>query len=288
MTRRVDVVRVRPDGPGDVRRRRSLAGGLVVLFAAVGACTAARPPSPAPYQARGVEQEAATADGQVLYERDCAWCHGGQGQGTTFGPNLDGALDGGAYTDFMLSTGRMPLDSPRQRAMRSDPRYDDAQIAAIVAYVSSFGGSGPPVPEPNPAAGDLSRGEQLYQENCAACHGITGIGGALTSGRFAPPLDQATPTEVAEAMLVGPGCSNSSRTCGPGSGAMPRFELTPDEVDAITRYVLYVQSPRDAGGWSIGRVGPVAEGAVGLLVGLGLLLIVIRWIGTSSEQEAED
>jgi ubiquinol-cytochrome c reductase cytochrome c subunit len=284
---RVDDSRGRPDAPDDVRRRRSRAGGLVVLLAAIGACTAARPPSPAPYEAPGVEQEAATADGRVLYAQDCAWCHGGQGQGTTFGPTLDGALDGGAYTDFMLSTGRMPLDSPGQRVTRNEPRYDDAQIAAIVGYVSSFGGSGPPIPEPHPAAGVLSSGERLFQENCAACHGMTGVGGALTQGRFAPPLDRATPTEVAEAMLVGPGCSNSSRSCGPGSGAMPRFELTPEEVDAITRYVLYVQSPQDAGGWSIGRVGPVAEGAVGLLVGLGLLLIVIRWIGTSSEEEAE-
>jgi hypothetical protein len=30
----------------------------------------------------------------------------------------------------------------------------------------------------------------------------------------------------------------------------------------------------------VGRVGPVIEGAIGWIVGLGLLVIFVRWIGT--------
>lgn len=61
---------------------------------------------------------------------------------------------------------------------------------------------------------------------------------------------------------------------------MPRFELGDDDLSSIVRYVVYLQAPIDEGGAPIGRIGPVAEGAVGLAVALGLLLLLVRWIGT--------
>jgi ubiquinol-cytochrome c reductase cytochrome c subunit len=78
--------------------------------------------------------------------------------------------------------------------------------------------------------------------------------------------------EIAEAMRVGP-------------GTMPVFgetAFTDEEVDAIVRYVVYLQEPEDRGGLAIGRVGPVAEGAVGWIVGLGAMLLLARWIGTKT------
>jgi ubiquinol-cytochrome c reductase cytochrome c subunit len=159
---------------------------------------------------------------------------------------------------------------------------DPDQIAALVAHVEGFGGLGPPVPSPDPAAGSVSRGSEIYLTNCAPCHSSTGVGGALTSGFAAPPLTnpEITATQVAEAMLVGPGCRNDDPQCGAGSGAMPRFEFDSAEVDDIVAYVAHLQSGGNEGGWSIGRIGPVAEGAIGWLIGLGSMLLVIRWIGT--------
>ena len=81
-------------------------------------------------------------------------------------------------------------------------------------------------------------------------------------------------------MLVGPGCPNDSPSCGPGEGAMPRFPLDESDLNAVARYVAYLQAPLDEGGAPIGRIGPVAEGAIGLLVALGVLLALSRWIGT--------
>jgi ubiquinol-cytochrome c reductase cytochrome c subunit len=264
--------------------RTLLLAGVLGLAAA--ACTYVTQQAPAPYRPPGVTAPVASTDmGRLLFDRDCAWCHGPQGEGTAFGPDLNGELDGGAYTDFMLRSGRMPLSDPQADAIRGTPRYPDAQIRAIVAYVGTLGGSGPDVPAPNPSLGDLPRGAELYLENCAACHSTTAFGGALTSGQVVPSLHDSTPRDVAEAMLVGPGCSNSSRTCGFGDGAMPRFDLSRDEVNSIARYVVYLQHPDDEGGASIGRVGPVAEGAVAIVVGLGLLLFAIRWIGTRSGEE---
>lgn len=220
--------------------------------------------------------------GADLYQRDCAWCHASDGSGTSRGPDLDGELDGGAYTHFMLATGRMPITTPDEEADREPVLYDDEEIASLVDHVVSFGGTGPPIPDVDPATGDVALGQSLYAENCAACHSTTGAGGALTSGETAPSIMDATPVEIAEAMLVGPGCPNDDPDCGPGDGTMPVFdEFSDAEVDAIIAYIDVLQSGDDPGGLGLGRIGPITEGAVALLVGLASLVAFIRWIGTS-------
>ncbi|MGH2751679.1 MAG: c-type cytochrome [Actinomycetota bacterium] len=223
--------------------------------------------------------------GEQLYQRDCAWCHGGEGQGTANGPDVVTGENGPALTDLMLRTGRMPLSVPNEAAQHGEPKYDEDQIAAIVDYVTSLDDEpGPDIPATDPESADLALGTELYLEHCAACHSTTGIGGALSSqqaeeaerigaggsGLVAPGLDNVTDVEVAEAMLTGP-------------GNMPVFSedtFNREERDAIVRYVGYLQDPNLRGGASIGRIGPVAEGAVAWLVAIGLLLLTVRWIGT--------
>lgn len=231
--------------------------------------------------ARGV---AATEDrGERLYLRDCAWCHGNRGEGTSNGPDIVTGTNGPAMLDFMLSTGRMPLDKPTEPSMHRAAAYTSEEAADIIAFVEQFGTEGPPIPSINVDAADIALGNELYQENCAACHSTTGVGGSLTAGRVelenqfsvragivAPPLNEVTALETAEAIRVGP-------------GTMPVFSeetFDQDELDAIVRYVLYLQDPADPGGADIGRIGPVAEGAVGWIVGLGVLVVLIRWVGT--------
>jgi ubiquinol-cytochrome c reductase cytochrome c subunit len=264
-----------------MRRWLRAVAPFVLVLGLAGACTGVAEQEPRPYRPPGVATEVAARDaGKVLFDRDCAWCHGGSGEGTSFGPDLNGPLDGGAYTHFMLETGRMPLESPTDDAVHRPPRYTEAEISDIVTYVKTFGGTGPDVPSLDLASGDLADGAQLYLDDCAACHGSTGVGGALTSGQVVPDLRHASPLAVAEAVLVGPGCPNTSRSCGPGKGAMPRFELDERDLNSLVRYVGYLQRPEDEGGAAIGRVGPVAEGAIALGIGLVVLLVVSRWIGT--------
>jgi ubiquinol-cytochrome c reductase cytochrome c subunit len=207
----------------------------------------------------------AVTRGRELYLQNCSSCHGQRAEGSQRGPSLMGV--GAASADFYLSTGRMPIADPEQRLRRGKPAFGQADIDALVAYVGSLGG--PAVPHADPAAGRLPEGERLYQENCAACHSATGTGGALTSGEVAPSLRQSTPVQVAEAMRVGP-------------GAMPRFgpgAVDQRQVDSIAGYVHELQRGGDPGGAGLGRVGPVTEGLVGWVVGLGLLVLVVRWLG---------
>jgi ubiquinol-cytochrome c reductase cytochrome c subunit len=241
------------------------------------------------YDPPGITSEAAPLSGERLYQRDCAWCHGDQGGGTSRAPDVVTGTNGAAFTHFMLTTGRMPIDFPTQVVRRSPPAYDEEEIDAIVAHVDSLGATGPSIPDVDEAAAEIGVGAELYQENCAACHSTTAVGGALApgtardisgevarrTGLVAPSLEESSATEIAEAMLVGP-------------GTMPVFAsetFTLDEADSIVAYVRYLQHPIDRGGAPIGRIGPVAEGAVGWIVGLGALLLVARFIGTKTEQE---
>ncbi|MGH9040239.1 MAG: cytochrome bc1 complex diheme cytochrome c subunit [Acidimicrobiia bacterium] len=205
--------------------------------------------------------------GRRLYETGCTSCHGVEGRGSRLGPALAGV--GAAAADFYLSTGRMPLDDPRAEAVRKPPAYSPAEIADLTAYVASLG-DGPPIPAVNPGAGDLALGGQLYTANCAACHNSAGSGGALGQAVFAPGLRQSTHLQIAEAIRIGP-------------GAMPVFgsdTLDDHDVDSVLRYLLHLQQADDRGGAPLGRLGPVPEGLVAWVAGLGPMLLAAFWIGT--------
>lgn len=221
--------------------------------------------SAAAAQAQANADPATVKAGEALYLTSCVSCHGVGGQGTDNYPKLIGV--GAASADFYLRTGRMPLAYPSAQPPQKAPAFDDEQIRQLVAYVASLG-VGPPVPDVNPDRGDLALGSELFLANCAACHNSAAVGGALSNGAHAPSLLEVDPTQIGEAMRIGP-------------GQMPVFgadTFDDHQVDSIVRYVRYLQEPEHPGGLMIGRVGPVPEGFVAWLVGLGLLILVIRWI----------
>jgi ubiquinol-cytochrome c reductase cytochrome c subunit len=227
---------------------------------------------------RGLAQSAtpgatpSSADGRDIYLRDCAYCHGTRAEGTNRGPELRSV--GAASVDFMLSTGRMPIDNQTDDPLRRPPEYTPVEIGAIVGYLSTLQVAGPPIPAVDSAGGSLSDGLLLYTDNCAACHSSAGIGGALTDGRIAPSLKPSTSLQVAEAIRTGP-------------GTMPVFgptTLSDVQVNAIARYVEYIHHPYNRGGADLGAIGPITEGAVAALLGLVVLLVITRWIGTTADE----
>jgi ubiquinol-cytochrome c reductase cytochrome c subunit len=211
------------------------------------------------------QQPPVLAQGRELYARDCSSCHGLALQGVPgVAPPLAGV--GVGPVDFYLSTGRMPLDQPRDEPLRGSPRYSRAEIGALIAYISSFGG--PPAPTANPSAGDLALGLHEFTLHCAGCHQIVARGG-VTLGAQVPNLGQATPQQIAEAVRTGP-------------YVMPRFdarEIDQHQLDSLARYVLWTRHPQDAGGWGIYNIGPIPEGMVTWFIAIAALLIVARLIG---------
>lgn len=200
--------------------------------------------------------------GAALYLHSCASCHGDQGAGTLYGPDIQGA--GAALVDFVLRTGRMPLSAPGQQMQRGQPLFNDADRAALVAYVAAFG-HGPDIPDVQVQGADVANGRSLYVANCAACHGPAGGGGSVGGGFVAPDLREADPQTVGEAVVTGP-------------GPMPRFSFTPEQLRDLAAYAVSLRNGPHPGGITGPTVGPVTEG---FIAGLGLLvlLLVARFIG---------
>lgn len=207
--------------------------------------------------------------GRQMFVTGCSSCHGLDGRGTDRGPTLERAGAASAY--YYLSTGRMPLATDGQ-PIRKEPVYDAEQIELLTEYVASLG-EGPPVPEVEDGEGDLAEGGVLYRANCAGCHSAAGIGGALSYGGYAPSLSESEPRQIAAALRVGP-------------GTMPRFgpEAFDDEqVASLVRYVRFLQEAPTPGGARLGGAGPIPEGAVGWVIGMGSLIAATTWIGAKRE-----
>jgi ubiquinol-cytochrome c reductase cytochrome c subunit len=197
--------------------------------------------------------------GAQLYAGNCASCHGIAGRGVAQprpgagdvegqGPPLVGV--GAQAAHLYLTTGFMPLSNPRAQPWRRRVEFTPKEVDALIRYVASLA-PGPPIPHPNPRAGNLSEGLHLFTQHCAGCHQVVAEGGYVTNVRV-PTLKKDTPTQIAEAVRVGP-------------NLMPKFSrrhISDRQLNSIIAYVLASRQPNDRGGWGIGHIGPVPEGLI--------------------------
>jgi ubiquinol-cytochrome c reductase cytochrome c subunit len=252
------------------RRRLANVAGLMAALVLTGVgYSALAPGASAAADSTGTASNAVNA-GRDLYSRSCITCHGSNLQGVQGrGPSLIGV--GAAAVYFQVHTGRMPLVRQEAQAPERPPIFSQTEIDQLMAYIQANGG-GPTLPSGDLRAGDLAQGGELFRLNCAQCHNFVGQGGALSSGKRAPSLREASDLTIYTAMLSGP-------------ENMPVFgdnQITPDEKRAIINYVQTIKAQADPGGAGVGRVGPVAEGLVIWVVGMGALLFGIFWMGTKA------
>ena len=67
-----------------------------------------------------------------------------------------------------------------------------------------------------------------------------------------------------------------------GPGNMPMFtgNLSDSQVRDIVAYVTGpISHPQNDGGLGLGGLGPVAEGFIGLAIGVGVLALLGFWVG---------
>ena len=267
------------------RRRHPLAGLVVLLFAltAVGGLYTAL----APEQATADNAQTDMVEGgRQLFIVGCASCHGlaGQGvstrQGANYGPSLVGV--GAASVDFQVGTGRMPMAKVDTQAPRKPPVYNEEETEALAAYVASLG-PGPAIPDDeyldisDVTDEELAEGGAFFRTNCTACHNSVGAGGALPDGRYAPPLTDVEAVHIYEAMLTGP-------------QQMPVFSdevLTPEDKRNVIAYIKKIESQPTYGGFGMGGIGPVADGVIAWVVGLGAMVIAAVWIAAHGVRVAK-
>jgi ubiquinol-cytochrome c reductase cytochrome c subunit len=274
--RRARVFSRRRGAPSRARRRLGAAVRMLAALVLAGGVYTAF--TPGAFAEDNVQLSAVAREGKALYDTSCISCHGRDGQGVKDrGPSLIGV--GSASVEFQVGTGRMPMTRQEAQAEQKPPQFDDAQTEQLGQYIQELGG-GPEVPdgslvadlESDPDA--LARGGELFRVNCTSCHGFGGGGGALSSGKFAPSLSDATAEELYAAMLTGP-------------QNMPVFgdnQLTPDQKKQIITYIsVQLQDDKDPGGlFNLGRYGPSTEGMAIFLVGITLLVFTSLWIAGKS------
>jgi cytochrome c oxidase cbb3-type subunit III len=111
------------------------------------------------------------ARGRTLFQAQCAYCHGADGDGGR-GANLARPALRRAPTDealFRIVNRGVPGTGMPGNAMSARETWQ------VVAYVRSLGQV-----KRQPLGGDAARGEQVYQTNgCAACHTVRGRGGPI-------------------------------------------------------------------------------------------------------------
>ena len=93
-------------------------------------------------------------------------------------------------------------------------------------------------------------------------------GGYVTNARV-PVIKSDTPTQIAEAVRVGP-------------YLMPKFSrkhISDRQLNSIIAYLQASKQPNDRGGWGIGHIGPVPEGMVTWLIAAVALVGLCVLIG---------
>lgn len=258
------------------RRRHPAAIAVLLLIGLflMGAAYSAVAPRPAE---AGVVSQDDVSEGKQLFQANCASCHGLNAEGrktgsgdAIAGPTLAGV--GAAAVDFQMSTGRMPMRAPTAQAPRSDTiKFSEEDIAKIGAYVASLA-PGPAIPSEemvDPTKGDPAKGGELFRVNCAMCHNSAGAGGALTRGKYAPKLTDVEGRHIYEAMLTGP-------------QSMPVFNdnnISPESKRDVIAYLKTMDEAGSPGGMALGSLGPVPEGLVAWVFGLGILIGAACWLG---------
>jgi ubiquinol-cytochrome c reductase cytochrome c subunit len=255
---------------------RPLLGWGLLAVAVVLAIAALRPAHPARAQQRDPDAPTAAelTEGAELYAVFCASCHGSDGLGGVVegtgrrAPALAERPDEVTvpYVDLVVRVGRMPpAGDPFDNRARNRDVIDERERELLVAYLTrEFDLEGE---IPNPPEGEARRGLEVYDTNCAQCHGSTGAGGVAGRGAYTPQINQYPPVTIAEAIRVGP-------------FQMPQFDRTTisdQEVGDIAAFLDHVQEESGTPLFRLTELNPVYASAYVFVLALVILASVV-WI----------
>ena len=255
-------------------RRHKAAGPFLLVLALLAIGTTFNVASATVKQSpKSFARSSAIEEGRQIFLKGCSSCHGLNAEGGAIAPSLIGV--GAASVDFQVGTGRMPMADMSTQAMRKAPVYNAEETAALAAYVASLA-PGPAIPTDAvlnyERDGNTAQGGELFRNNCAMCHNFAGQGGALTQGKYAPTLMGVEPKYIYEALITSP-------------QSMPVFSdktITPAEKLSLIKWIKSAEKEPNLGGATMGRIGPVTEGLLAWVLGIGLLIGIAVWLTTKA------
>ena len=124
--------------------------------------------------------EANIKEGEILYHYNCSRCHGVNGEGNT-GPAIINREFLTAASDYYLlntiAEGRIHTSMFGWSSdLNKQERLVINDIANIIAFMKDKASAPPDYVYTGSNPGDKSRGNKLYQNHCAECHGSSGEG----------------------------------------------------------------------------------------------------------------
>ncbi|WGD29959.1 cytochrome-c oxidase, cbb3-type subunit III [Ancylobacter sp. WKF20] len=176
----------------------------------------------------------ARAQGRAAFANNCAPCHGAGGGGAKGYPNLndDDWMWGGSLEQIQqtLLHGIRSADPDAHvgdmPAFGRDGILQRPEIVAVADYVRSLSN----LPVPAGVTPDLAKGKEVFEANCAACHGADAKGN----------IELGAPNLTDGIWLYGSGRDSVIATLTNGRGGiMPAWgtRLDPTTIKALTVYV---------------------------------------------------
>jgi ubiquinol-cytochrome c reductase cytochrome c subunit len=217
-------------------------------------------------------------EGGQIYALQCAQCHGADGAGGPMdryegeAPSLlprDNPNISAAYLDLVMSTGRMPpAGSPYDNRERRVVSEDERERRNVVAWMQREFGIPGEVPLVDVEEGDTVRGQQVWNTNCAHCHGATGAGGVAGAGAWTPSVSDSSAQTIYEAIRVGP-------------FQMPQFseaQISDQEAVDVAAFMHEVAAEEGTPLFGLVELNPVYASAFVALLAL-VTLVSLVWIG---------
>jgi cytochrome c oxidase cbb3-type subunit 3 len=125
-------------------------------------------------------------DGEKLYTRHCAACHGAEGNGGVGVPLSLPDLHAVVDDEYLRLTIRLGRPG---RIMPAFSQLSEEEVGALIKHVRGFNKTKTKTITVNPPKGNVTRGTKLYADHCAACHGANGEGGHGTGVTYSRPRD---------------------------------------------------------------------------------------------------
>ena len=206
---------------------------LVVLFTGTKGAIAAISADP---QAKSNQP-----DGETIYRENCAICHGDNGDGNTR------AQSGLKPPPRNFTTVEAAMELSRSRMIKSvtngrpgtgmmphKDRLSKAEIAAVVDFIR---GRFMRTPTETTQAVDSTGGKEIYEKNCAVCHGDKGNTAVWARSGLNPAPRDFTTAEASQ-ILSRDRMIHSVTHGRPGTGMMPfAKKFTAKEIASVVDYI---------------------------------------------------
>lgn len=241
------------------RVRRMAAPAVLLAALMVAGCNLPGKPAPEPE----VPRPDAVMGFDKLYGENCAGCHGKDGQGgaatNLANPEYQGLVDDATLHE-VIAKGEKGTLMPGF-STESGGELTEQQIDALIKEMrarwrkpNAFGGATPP-PYKAMHAGDAGKGQQVYAEACASCHGSKekpGKDGSIQDGSLLALINEQTvrTTIIAGRPDVGqPDWRNH----------VQGRALTDDEITNVTAWVMAQRPALPGEPYPAGMRAPLME-----------------------------